>query len=257
MPEFKTKEEYEKWKSEKIKSNEKRAQKLEEEEKLRNIWICPECMSSNNKSQHNCQCGFTIDENTFQYFRGNLTPVELYKIRLNCSENSLPIMSQYLLKRFPDSEEAQQIKALIDSYSQEVICGKCGFKNVYNSKYLKKNKCDRCGEWLYQFATASVSVPDKARTVMKCPYCREEISDKSSRCKHCAGEIMTCSKCAKTVGVKVEKQFVGLLRGGYRNEMICMSCGKSLGQHASSNPSMWAMVIGAIILLWWLFKKFA
>ncbi len=149
--------------------------------------------------------------------------------------------------RFQEQKESKNI---------EVVCGKCGSKNIYNPED-KKDKCDRCGEWLYQFATASVSVPDKARTVMNCPYCREEISDKSSRCKHCAGEIMTCSKCAKTVGIKVEKQFVGLLRGGYKNEMICMSCGKSLGRHASSNPSMLAMVIGAIILLWWLFKRFS
>jgi ribosomal protein S27E len=46
----------------------------------------------------------------------------------------------------------------------EVVCGKCGNKNIYNPEN-KKEKCERCGEWLYQFVTTPVSISEKTRTV--------------------------------------------------------------------------------------------
>lgn len=46
----------------------------------------------------------------------------------------------------------------------EVVCRKCGSKNIYNPENKKEN-CDRCGEWLFQFITTSVPAPEKARTI--------------------------------------------------------------------------------------------
>ncbi len=90
MPEFKNKEEYLKWKAERVTAiseklkkqkdeQEKSQESKEEEEKLNNLWICPDCLSSNNISEVKCQCGYTANVKYLKYLRGSITPSELYK----------------------------------------------------------------------------------------------------------------------------------------------------------------------------------
>lgn len=59
-----------------------------------------------------------------------------------------------MIKRFPETEEARKIKERMDSSSETVTCGKCGATNIYNPKYYQKDKCEKCGEWLYQYTKA-------------------------------------------------------------------------------------------------------
>lgn len=145
MPEFKNKEEYHKWKTE-------REKQAKREAELKKIWICPECLSSNDTSQLKCNCGYSVDETLLKYFRGNLTSSELYKSTFSELNNKRGIfLSHYLIKRFPNTDEAKKIKEFMDSHSIKVTCGKCGTSNVYNPEYYKKDKCEKCGDWLYQY----------------------------------------------------------------------------------------------------------
>lgn len=214
MPEFKNREEYEKWKSEKIKSNEDRSQKLKEEERLKKLWVCPDCLSSNDNPQLKCSCGYTIDKIPLNFFNGNLTASELYKIILSefdlLNDTQAIYLSHYLIKRFPNAEEARKIKERMDSYSETVICGKCGTTNIYNPKYYQKDKCERCGDWLHQYldkketgeavsgqsskyAKAKSQNTEKTQETLKtfkiCPKCNSEYSAILKTCPKCAREI--------------------------------------------------------------------
>jgi|GEM_PF-3864534 rubrerythrin len=183
MPEFNNKEEYEKWKAEKLKSNIDRIQSLREEERLRleklkeeekqsKLWVCPACLNSNDISQIKCQCGYTVDEMFLEYCKGNLTPVGLLKginEAIATKNNKLEVfLSHYLLKRFSDSAEAEKTIELIDSYSKQVICGKCGANNFYNPIYFGKDKCERCGEWLHQYIKSGFK---SGEPIHVCPVC--------------------------------------------------------------------------------------
>lgn len=210
MPEFKSKEEYEKWKAEKIKSNEEKIQKIKEEERLRSFWVCPECLSSNNNSQLKCSCGYTAEKTLFQDYRGNLTSSELYKTILNefdvFNDNKAIFLSHYLIRRFPETEEARKIKERMDSHSIEVVCGKCGSKNIYNPKYYQKEKCDKCGDWLHQYIKSNVEksevhkesrgkgekfeAPKWKSIMINCPSCRNKISINAQSCPKCGEPII-------------------------------------------------------------------
>lgn len=210
MSQFKTKEEYEKWKAEKIKSNEDRAQKLKEEEKLKKLWVCPDCLSSNDNSQLKCSCGYTIDKIPLNFINGNLTASELYEIVLHefflLNDSRATYLSHYLIKRFPNAEEAIKIKERMDSYSETVICGKCGITNIYNPKYYQKDKCERCGDWLHQYldkketgeavsdqnskyAKSKSQNTEKTQATLKtfktCPKCHSEYSAILEACPKC------------------------------------------------------------------------
>lgn len=166
MTRFQTKEEYEKWKAEKLKRSieiqqaQKEAEgqileELKEEDNLRGIWICPECLQTNDNSQLKCQCGYTPDEKYSEYLKGNVTSSEIYKViedayYFNNDEKELSLIN-YLLKRFPNTIEAEKIKERMDNRSVQVICGHCGTNNIYNPKYYKKDKCIQCGDFLYQY----------------------------------------------------------------------------------------------------------
>lgn len=166
MPDFKNKEEYQKWKAERLKSSvekmqaekeaEKQAlEKVREDERLSKLWICPECLNSNDSLQLECQCGYTLDEKYSEYFKGNLKSTRLYKIIKDMydfnNDDKEVFLSFYLLKRFPETYEANKIKGRMDDYSKKVVCGKCGSQNIYNPKYYQKDKCEKCGNFLYQY----------------------------------------------------------------------------------------------------------
>lgn len=63
---------------------------------------------------------------------------------------------------------------------------------------------------------------------MACPYCGENISDSSTRCKHCGGELLFCSRCRRNVAVTIKRKFVGLMRGGTQEVKKCRNCNKQL-----------------------------
>lgn len=162
MPKFENQEEYEKWKAEALKrsNEEKQAQeeaeklRLEEDERLSKLWICPECLNVNDNSLNKCQCGYVLDEKYSEYFKGNIKSTELYEIitddDLNDDDKEV-FLSFYLIKRFPETKEAGNIKKWMDDDSKKVVCGKCGSSSIYEPKYYKKDKCEKCGDFLYQY----------------------------------------------------------------------------------------------------------
>ena len=63
---------------------------------------------------------------------------------------------------------------------------------------------------------------------MRCGYCKEEINDQATRCKHCGGEFLFCPRCKRNVVVETKSKFVGLVRGGTKDVKKCVHCGKIL-----------------------------
>lgn len=175
MPEFKNKEEYDKWKASKL-------SQLQKESDLKKLWICPVCMSSNNISNPACKCKYVAEEELLFFFSALMTSQELYKAILNefdVFNNTRAIsLSHYLIKRFPETEEAIRLKQRIDSKTEKVVCGKCGTENIYNLEYYQKDKCDKCGEFLQQYLESS-------RHTRKCPICNNEISINATLCPKC------------------------------------------------------------------------
>jgi DNA-directed RNA polymerase subunit M/transcription elongation factor TFIIS len=156
MPTFKNKEEYQKWKAEKAasivekiqnqKDEEERQQKLkEEDEKLNRLWVCPECISSNDISQLKCNCGYVIDETLLQYVKGSLTAEELYKAISNelfiGNNERASLLATYLLKRFPDTEEAKKLSESIKYNPNLINCPTCN-----NEISINAEACPKCGE---------------------------------------------------------------------------------------------------------------
>jgi hypothetical protein len=179
MPQFKNREEYDKWRSEKIRSNLEKIEKEKQEEKLNRLWVCPACLSSNDKSQLTCNCGHVLIEKEFQDYRGNLSSGDLYKTIKNeifiGNRDRAIFLSKYLLKRFSRTEESDKIKEDIDSSSKEIICGKCGTKNIYN-KYYEKDTCERCGDFLHQYLHENIT----PTVTPKCPTCNSISIEKIS-----------------------------------------------------------------------------
>jgi predicted amidophosphoribosyltransferase len=147
MPTFKNKEEYQKWKAEQLqnqKSEKERIQKLREEnEKLNRLWVCPECILSNDISQLKCDCGYVVYEPNLQYLKGSITSEELYKTISNerfINNNELAsFLTQYLLKRFHGTEEARELS---ESQAPSLInCPTCKNEISKNAQF-----CPKCGE---------------------------------------------------------------------------------------------------------------
>jgi len=186
MPDFKNKEEYIKWKASKLEQSQK-------EVALRKTWICPECLSSNENTINKCNCGYVADEHIFPFLNGNITSHELYKIILNefdlFNRKTAIDLSHYLIKRFPDTEEALKLKKQMDSASEKVVCSKCGTENIYNPEYYQKDKCEKCGEFLHQPIETD-------KRLQNCPACGNEVSKNAQFCPKC-GEPFTVSRASR------------------------------------------------------------
>lgn len=61
-----------------------------------------------------------------------------------------------------------------------------------------------------------------------CPYCFEPIRRDATRCQHCAGHLRHCPRCGENVGLAVRQKFVGLFRGGMKEQARCVQCGRVL-----------------------------
>jgi hypothetical protein len=61
-----------------------------------------------------------------------------------------------------------------------------------------------------------------------CPYCFEPIASQALRCNHCAGQLRDCPHCKQKVGVVTRQKFVGLIRGGMKTRLRCLSCDRVL-----------------------------
>jgi hypothetical protein len=108
LPEFANRAEYEKWKTEVLDHL-----RMEEEEH-RSIWVCPSCLSPLPLSHLRCQCGYAAEQSFLRYFRGDVTPSELYETVRNefhggYDEMAL-FLSRYLIKRFPEALEAKHLR---------------------------------------------------------------------------------------------------------------------------------------------------
>jgi hypothetical protein len=108
MPEFANRAEYEKWKAEVLDHLRR------EEEERRKTWVCPACLSLLPLSHLQCQCGYAAEQSFLRYFRGDVTPSELYETVRNefhgGYEETALFLSRYLVKRFPEAEEAKQLR---------------------------------------------------------------------------------------------------------------------------------------------------
>lgn len=107
MSEFTSRAEYEKWKAEML-------ERLRKEEDLRNKWVCPQCLSSLPLSGLRCGCGYAAVQSLFPYLRVEITSSELYRIVRNefhvGNHGTAVFLSSYLTKRFPEAEEARQVR---------------------------------------------------------------------------------------------------------------------------------------------------
>jgi RNA polymerase subunit RPABC4/transcription elongation factor Spt4 len=145
MPEFKDKEEYEKWKAEKLKSN---IETLKEDERLSKLWICPECLNSNDNTQTKCQCGYTAAERLLNYFRFNITANNLFRMIVGdkkLGDDEKVLLSHYLAKRFPGAEESKAIKNTMYYHLNKPICAKCGGMIKSGSTFCPECKADFSG----------------------------------------------------------------------------------------------------------------
>jgi hypothetical protein len=108
VPEFTNRAEYEKWKTEVLDHLRR------EEEESGKTWVCPACLSLLPLSLLRCQCGYIAEQSFLRYFRGDVTSSELYEtvrneFRGGYEEKAL-FLSRYLVKRFPEAEEARQLR---------------------------------------------------------------------------------------------------------------------------------------------------
>ncbi len=107
MPEFANRAEYEKFKAEMI-------ERLRKEEELREKWVCPQCLSFLPLSCMRCRCGYTAVQSLFPYLRVEITSSELFGIVRNefhvGNHGTAAFLSSYLTKRFPEAEEARQVR---------------------------------------------------------------------------------------------------------------------------------------------------
>ena len=178
----KTKEEYEKWKAERAKSNAERLQKEKDEERLRNLWICPQCLFSNDKTQAKCNCGYAVEKENISLFRGNISPSELYSKAIDYADHQnaemVVALSKYLIKRFPETEESKKISFVLNRYAREFVCGNCGATNQIH-KLTKTEICSKCGAILFETEKKRVKL-------INCPACKNVISVNAPSCPKCA-----------------------------------------------------------------------
>lgn len=127
--------------------------------KFKNLWICPQCLSSNSNSELKCRCGYSLDINYLQDMRGDITPEEVFNTMQMFKGERVQILSDYLIKRFPESKEAKQAQQYLKEYM--------------NSQFKQQEK-------------TSKSIPK----LMKCPTCSNAISVHATSCPKC-GEPLT------------------------------------------------------------------
>lgn len=216
----------------------------QEDSSLQNDWICPKCFVQNQNSALECECGLTINKDDLAEYSGSITSQALYQEIDNYSfidaERKVFILSYYLIKRFPESDEAQKLRKslditsqdttdkflkLLDSYVQkrEIICGKCGTTNVYNKQ---TQQCAKCGDWLYQYMSSTDEDSDEENSSER------EYDTSSIRCPKCRSTQMTAQKQGFGLGKAavggVLAGGIGLLGGFIRSRKVyltCLKCG--------------------------------
>ena len=128
-------------------------------------WVCPICLSTNNNEVSSCDCGLSINEDVMANFSENITPGELLKEISNYSfidaHERVELLRYYLIKRFPESSEAQDLKLSFDMSSGDII-----------EKYF----------------SARVSKPKPSNLIL-CPDCDASISKRAVVCPHCGCPI--------------------------------------------------------------------
>lgn len=114
MPKFKNREEYEKFKAEKAKEAEGKGKLIEETNNIENALVfpvvCPECLSGIDNPVLKCKCGFIFNNSFFKYLNSNITVNDLsnaiHKNNSSINENSVLLLIQYLINKFPGTLEA-------------------------------------------------------------------------------------------------------------------------------------------------------
>ncbi len=128
-------------------------------------WICPACLSTNDTDVYTCSCGLTINEDVMENFGESITPSELLKEISSYSfidaQERVELLTFYLIKRFPDSSEAQDLKLSLDTSSGDIV-----------GKYF----------------SSRVSKP-KPSNLISCPDCDASISKRAVVCPHCGCPI--------------------------------------------------------------------
>ena len=216
----------------------------QEDASLQNIWICPKCLDQNQKSSLVCNCGLTVNIDDLSEYSGTITAQGIYKEIKNYSfiaaDRKVFILSYYLIKRFPLSSEAQDLKLsiditasdttekflnLLDSYFQKnnVTCGKCGTTNVYSDQ---TQKCITCGDWLYQYMDSTKVAPREEEIAVN------DYDPSAIHCPKCRSTQVTAQKQGFGLGKAavggVLTGGVGILGGFIRSRKIyltCLKCG--------------------------------
>lgn len=57
-----------------------------------------------------------------------------------------------------------------------------------------------------------------------CPYCTTPMPTMASRCTACSGQLRFCKRCKAQMGTHSKQKFVGLARGGSKEQQRCMGC---------------------------------
>ncbi|MBI5491877.1 MAG: J domain-containing protein [Deltaproteobacteria bacterium] len=100
--------------SQKNENQEKTANQQPPPHNPHNSWICPECLRTNYIYNLTCSCGFKTNEIEIRSYRADQTPADLYDTLLfNKSmeyEEQANFLARYLLRRFPNSKEADIIR---------------------------------------------------------------------------------------------------------------------------------------------------
>ncbi len=107
MSEFVNRAEYEKWKTSIL-------ERLSSEEERRYKWVCPMCLSSLPLSRSNCGCGYEAGRSILRFLRGDVTSSDLYgavRKEFHDGDHARALfLSSYLVRRFPDAEEAKHLR---------------------------------------------------------------------------------------------------------------------------------------------------
>src|SRR5574341_1472126 len=86
-----------------------------------NSWICPDCLRTNYINNLSCGCGFRTNKVEVTTYKADQSSADLYDVILfNRGMNNKDranFLARYLLKRFPNSKEADFIKN--NSYRKE------------------------------------------------------------------------------------------------------------------------------------------
>ena len=127
-------------------------------------WVCPKCLSTNSNTLK-CICGLSINEDLLDNFRENMTPAELLKDIDSHSfigaRDRVELLKYYLVKRFPESDEAKKTGLFVDTTSASAL-----------DNYFSQH-------------TFSL----KQQNLIYCPDCNASVSKRAVTCPHCGCPI--------------------------------------------------------------------